>query len=307
MAFGSTVGRALLALTAVWHLLALSNTVSGAAAAFPEGGADRLAPLALAALAAWAAFRGTKIPARCAAVAAPVLAGLYLVLIAAAVPDVKIEWCRTWGSAEAMLETVGAMLLPTAALFLARRNEERNGAPAAVLAVMLLAPAAMALVTAGCLSPEVVQEEKLAFYTLTKTVSILSVMERFEPVLSAALFLGMFCMAALLADSCAQAASRAVGREKKKWEAWAVCAAALGLSEAVRGLPQTVWSAGAVAFWGLVPILAQVVVGIKKVKKKAKKGLTNAGDFGNIAERSREGSKSDVRLEQKRRKDEKSS
>ena len=195
----------------------------------------------------------------------------------------------------------------TAALFLARRNEARSSAPAAVLAIMLLAPAAMAVVTAGCLSPEVVREERLAFYTLTKTISILPVMERFEPVLSAALFLGMFCMAALLADSCAQTASRAAGRRKKKWEAWAVCAAALALSKPVRAMPEAVWSAGAVAFWGLAPILAQVVVGIKKVKKKAKKGLTNAGDFGNIAERSREGSRSDVRLEQNRRKDEKSS
>ena len=150
-------------------------------------------------------------------------------------------------------------------------------------------------------------EERLAFYTLTKTISILPVMERFEPVLSAALFLGMFCMAALLADSCAQTASRAAGKRKKKWEVWAVCAAALALSKPVRAMPEAVWSAGAVAFWGLAPILAQVVVGIKKVKKKAKKGLTNAGDFGNIAERSREGSESDVRLEQNRRKDEKSS
>ena len=307
MAFGAPFGRALLALTAVWQLLALANTVTGAAAAFPEGGADRLAPFALSALAAWAAFRGTKIPARCAAVAAPVLAGLYLVLLLAALPDVKIEWCRTWGGAEAIFETVGAMLLPTAALFLARRNEARSSAPAEVLAIMLLAPAAMAVVTAGCLSPEVVREERLAFYTLTKTISILPVMERFEPVLSAALFLGMFCMAALLADSCAQTASRAAGRRKKKWEVWAVCAAALALSKTVRAMPEAVWSAGAVAFWGLAPILAQVVVGIKKVKKKAKKGLTNAGDFGNIAERSREGSRSDVRLEQNRRKDEKSS
>ena len=47
-------------------------------------------------------------------------------------------------------------------------------------------------------------------------------------------------------------------------------------------------------FWGLVPILAQVIVGIKKVEKKAKKELTNGGPDGNIAERSREGSTSDA-------------
>ena len=50
-------------------------------------------------------------------------------------------------------------------------------------------------------------------------------------------------------------------------------------------------------FWGLVPILAQVIVGIKKVEKKAKKELTNGGADGNIAERSREGSTSDARPE----------
>ena len=52
-------------------------------------------------------------------------------------------------------------------------------------------------------------------------------------------------------------------------------------------------------FWGLVPILAQVIVGIKKVGKKAKKELTNGGADGNIAERSREGSTSDASPERK--------
>ena len=52
-------------------------------------------------------------------------------------------------------------------------------------------------------------------------------------------------------------------------------------------------------FWGLMPILAQVIVGIKKVGKKAKKELTNGGADGNIAERSREGSTSDASPERK--------
>ena len=52
-------------------------------------------------------------------------------------------------------------------------------------------------------------------------------------------------------------------------------------------------------FWGLMPILAQVIVDIKKVGKKAKKELTNGGADGNIAERSCEGSTSDARPERK--------
>ena len=56
---------------------------------------------------------------------------------------------------------------------------------------------------------------------------------------------------------------------------------------------------GTAVFWGLMPILAQVIVDIKKVGKKAKKELTNGGADGNIAERSCEGSTSDAHPERK--------
>ena len=43
-AFGNFIGRLLLGLTAVWTLLALARTASGAAAAFPEGDGAGMAP-----------------------------------------------------------------------------------------------------------------------------------------------------------------------------------------------------------------------------------------------------------------------
>ena len=87
-AFGNFIGRLLLGLTAVWTLLALARTASGAAAAFPEGDGAGMAPAVLMALAAWVCIRGENAPSRCAAVLAPLLAGLYLILLAAALPDV---------------------------------------------------------------------------------------------------------------------------------------------------------------------------------------------------------------------------
>ena len=92
---------------------------------------------------------------------------------------------------------LAVIVLPTAALFL-REGEDGKGKRAWwLLGVMAAGPAAMALAASGRLSPQVVQAEKLPFYMLTKSLSILSVMERFEPVLSVALLIGMFCMAAL--------------------------------------------------------------------------------------------------------------
>lgn len=269
-ALGQGLGRTLLTLTGIWSLLALSNAASGAAAAFPEDEAGKLAPAVLLALTAWACRKDAGAPVRCAAVAAPILAGLYLVLIAAAAPEIKTAWLRPWGKPDAMLETGGAMLLPTAALFLAGKPEKEKS-PAGVLGVMLLAPAAMAAVTAGNLSPEVTQAERMPFYTLTKTLSLLNVMERLEPVLSAALYLGLFCMASLLTESCAECLCAAVGPGKKSWMSWAVCAAAFALCGPVCRLDEWIWSLGSAVCWGMVPILVQVVVGIKKDEKKVKK------------------------------------
>ena len=306
-AFGEFAGRVLLGLTAVWTLLALARTVSGAAAAFPEGDGAGMAPAVLAALTAWVCIRGENASARCAAVLAPLLAGLYLILLAAALPDVKREWCGLWGENRGIPEAGSAMLLPTAALFL-REGEEGKGKRAWwLLGVMAAGPAAMALAASGRLSPQVVRAEKLPFYSMTKSLSILSVMERFEPVLSVALLIGMFCMAALLAECAAKLGCAALGTERRKWHCAALCAAAFGLSFGVDRLPEELWSAGAALFWGLTVILAQVVVGIKKDEKKEKKELTNGGESGKIAERSREGATTDVRPEQKTSKNEEKS
>lgn len=275
VAFGGVAARGLLLLTAVWTLLTLANTAPGAAAAFSDGEADRLAPVVLLLLAALAGQKGADVAARCAAVAAPVLAGLYLLLLAAAIPGVHAAWCIPWHDPEAVMDAGAAMLIPCAALFLAERAKEEKHTPG--LAWIVLLPAAMALVTAGNLSPAVTVEEAMPFYTLTKSLRLLSVMERFEPVLSAALYLGLFCMATLLNAACEKTLVLALGFRRTQWLPFGICAAAYGLSFAVRRLPQVVWSAGAAVFWGGVPVLAQLVVAIKKVRKKAKKGVDKRG------------------------------
>lgn len=305
-AFGKPVGRGLLGLTALWTLLALARTASGAAAAFPEVERTWSASAAVLLLAALAARGGTGVAARCAALAAPALGGLYALLLAAAGARLKPAWCAPWGTAADGFTAGSALLLPCAALFL-RADGEKTERKTLCAALLALVPAALAFVTVGCLSPQLVKAERFALYTLTKSLSLFSVMERFEPLLSAALLLSLFCAATLLTRVCAKTAEDFTGKAGGEGEKLLLCAAAFGLSFVTGALPETVWSVGAAVFWGALPVLAQLVAAIKKVRKKAKKVLTNAEHSGNIAERSREGSTPDVRLEQNLKKDEKSS
>ena len=62
------------------------------------------------------------------------------------------------------------------------------------LRVMLAA----ALCAAGTLSHRVAGEEAFAVYTMAKSVSVFGVMERLEPLVSAALLMGFFALESLL-------------------------------------------------------------------------------------------------------------
>ena len=102
-AFGNFIGRLLLGLTAVWTLLALARTASGAAAAFPEGDGAGMAPAVLMALTAWVCIRGENAPARCAAVLAPLLAG--------SPAQYRAYICRLGGMAEPRTLPAGGLTL----------------------------------------------------------------------------------------------------------------------------------------------------------------------------------------------------
>lgn len=270
---GPWLGGAVLILSAAWTLYAAASTAARSVAAFPDGEADRLATLCLLALTAACGYHGSLCAARCAGVLAPVLAGLYGVILLAAVPDVKLEWCRPTGGWTQSAGVLAAMLFPSAALYLKRESARRERAPGWVLAALMLIPAAVAAITAGVLSPELVANEPFAFYTLTKSLNLLSVMERFEPILSASLYLGFFCIASLLISSCAEQLRAALPWVKTKWLTPGLCAAAFGLTFAENTIPEVLRQAGAAIFWGVTPVFVLLMVAIKKVAKKAKKGV----------------------------------
>ena len=95
--FGAAAGDVVMALAAIWNLFALAWLTQRADGAFPEAKDSVAVGLILLALAAFAAWKGEDVAARCAGVIALVLAGLYALLFCAAIGDVQLEWLRPWG------------------------------------------------------------------------------------------------------------------------------------------------------------------------------------------------------------------
>ena len=140
-----------------------------------------------------------------------------------------------------------------------------------MLGVLALAPAAFAVVTSGCLSPQVAQADSLPLYTLAKSLSILSVMERLEPLVSAVLYLSFFALAALLTQSCAALFCGGLRRDDApRWLAPGICALALAFGWVACPLPGWLSGGGAAVFWGVFPLVTLLVVAVKKDRKKQK-------------------------------------
>ena len=147
-------------------------------------------------------------------------------------------------------------------MFCLRRSRSRSDAEGAGGA-----PAILALITAGCLSPELARVNKLPLYTLTKSLSVLSVMERFEPLLSVSLMLGLFLLLTAIVCAAGDLMPLIGGAKQADRGTAAFCLAAFAGSLGADRVPAVFWAIGAATFWGILPVLTLVIVDIKKIKK----------------------------------------
>jgi hypothetical protein len=145
--------------------------------------------------------------ARCAAAISGLLAAVFGVLLLSALPDLRAENLRPWGSARGGAAAFAALLFPAAALCARPEGDSRlSGDASAALALMA---AAASLAAAGCLSPALAAAEPLPFYALVKSLTVFGVLERFEPLYSAAVLASGFCLVSLLLDAGAALLRRA--------------------------------------------------------------------------------------------------
>ena len=262
--FGLRGGRILGAAVCLWLLL----TASGAAAASQIAFEDDLGPLAPAVpllLAALAGRKGQAAAARVSGVLALCLAILYSIIALAALRHVQAEWCRPWGSAADAGLSLCLCLTPACVLFLDGPGQSPRPGWGAALAAVL--PAAAALLCSACLSPAWTAQLPQPLYTLTKSLSVLSVMQRFELLLSAAQLLGLVSLLTLLVCASGRIADVCIGPGWGVGKEGIFCLLTFGGSFLAQWLPMTVWVIGAATFWGVIPILTQVMGNIKKNEK----------------------------------------
>lgn len=266
LAFGRTGGAVIGVLTLLWLLAAAAGTASAVRIAF-ETDPGPAAPAVLLLLAALACGKGSRRAAAVGGILTPVLALLYSIIVLTSLRHLQPDWCRPWGSAADAGLSVCVCLSPACILFAAEpeRGSRRAGWSCAALAA--LAPAALALITAGCLSPELAGASELPIYTLTKSLSVLSVMERFEPLLSVSLMLGLFLLLQGIVCAAGNLTQPTGGAKQTDRGTAAFCLLAFAGSLGADRVPVVCWAIGAATFWGILPVLTLVIVGIKKIKK----------------------------------------
>lgn len=266
LAFGRTGGTVIGVLTLLWLLAVAAGTASAVRIAF-ETDPGPAAPAVLLLLAALACGKGSRRAAAVGGILSLVLALLYSIIVLTSLRHLHPDWCWPWGSAADAGLSVCVCLSPACVLLATQpeRGSCRAGWGCAALAAF--APAAMALITAGCLSPELAGASELPIYTLTKSLSVLSVMERFEPLLSVSLMLGLFLLLQGIVCAAGNLTQLIGGAKQADHGTAAFCLLAFAGGLGADRVPVVCWAIGAATFWGILPVLTLVIVGIKKIKK----------------------------------------
>lgn len=209
-------------------------------------------PIILLALAACAAEGGCRTGARCGAVIFWFLAGMFLLLCAFALPDVKVQWLSSAAIGnENTGIAVAVLLLPAAAAMLPREKKSRPWPWALGLTVGAVI---LSAVTVGVLSPAVAEKTEGAFFEMVRGIRIFGVAERFEAVVAAAMTLGWFCLLSLLLTVAGHMAETLhAGWGKAGVWISAVLAAVISLWG--RRAPAWPFALGALVLWCLLPTL----------------------------------------------------
>ena len=216
-------------------------------------------------LAALASRKGQAAAARVSGVLALCLALLYSIIALASLRHVQAAWCRPWGSAADAGLSLCLCLTPACLLFLDGDGQTPRPGWSALAAAVL--PGVAALLCSACLSPAWTAQLPQPLYTLTKSLSVLSVMQRFELLLSTAQLLGLVSLLTLLVCAAARTAGVCLGAGWGEKKEGVFCLLAFGVSFLTQRLPMAVWVVGAATFWGVIPILTQVIGNIKKNEK----------------------------------------
>lgn len=243
-------GKVLCVLFLFWLILVLGWCACLADNAFPMVDGFPGLGWVLLVLTAWGCQKGARACAGCSGILFMLLTVLYGVVLVFAVPNVQVEYLKPTQDWKQAVAALGLLVLPCGAWCIGTREKKGKGTGLLLLAV---ASAGLAAVTAGVLSPELAAARAVPIYDLAQSVSVFGVIERIEPLLSAAVTMGLFCLLTSLA-SAAQALADQVGTWK--WSGSACCIAAGGAMYVARYLPRPLLIGGNLVFFLLLPAAA---------------------------------------------------
>lgn len=247
------LGRVIAALAFGWTVLVLGWSAILADTAFPMVEGFPSLGWILLALAAVGAWKGPGACARCAGIVCLFLAALLGAIAGLSVPDVTVSDLRPQSTWQEGLWALGLFLLPAPVFFLPCKKGKKSTLRWLLLPVFA---AVLAAITAGVLTPELTAQLETPLYTVAQSVSLLGAIERIEPLLSAAMTMGVFCLLTVLACACG-ALGRALGLGK--WAGPAACAVACIAMYPARFLTLPLLTVGNIVFWTL-PLVVKTFV-----------------------------------------------
>lgn len=258
-AAGCKIGKIMLVLALIWNFLLLGAAARQLCAAFPDGNDTPLVGLLLLLAAAYAAGRNRG--PRIAAIVFFFLLGLYGLLFGFSLPELRIEYLAPLRKTKPW--QLSAALAPLCLLYLT--PAKGKGAVCWCAGAVILAFVA-AFMTAGILSPTVAAEEAFPLYEAAKSVSLFGVLGRLEPLVSAAVSMGGFCLLCLLC-SANGSILKALTPGKNSSTAPINFFSGLLFFWLSALLPAAVTAIGTAIFWGVFP-LGTLLLGSRKKDEK---------------------------------------
>ena len=244
----------------LWLAAPLAVLAAVARALFPDASNGAYVPLVVLAL-AWLLARHPRdgVMACCVIVAYFLLAAVAVVCVFS-LPGVQWRWLSPsfdWGEAVIALSVaLGGMALLTAVPGIKPGRGWRW--------IAFLCPAAIAAVVAGNLSMPLAARQAGAFYTLSRSISLFGVVERFEALVASCLTLGLCSACALLLH----AARQLIPRKGRDGVTAFLCLAALAGSFLC--LSPLVPAVGTAVVWVILPFIKNR----KKMKKVVDKTVS---------------------------------
>ena len=253
------VGKALLIISMICFELLLVWAAVLAGKAFPASETSPLLGWILLGLAAWGSIKGAEACAACSGVLSLFLLALYGVVAVFSVPDVNAEYLQIRGDGKEILQCIG-YLMPAAIVWYLPGKKDVHNRKWDIAALLLVGAGVLSLITSGVLSPELVREVTVPLYVVAQSVSLFGVVERIEPLLSAAMTMGIFAMLSVIANG-----FNAAGNQIRPWKYYGVvsCVLAGGLMLAVKET-DALWPVLGSSGVGIILLIASIAAGKRK-------------------------------------------